>query len=330
MWFEDLFGFEEESAEQVRRLLSVDRGRMTSSVNGREVGCGKLDVASLGELRARTKGLGAGAGGLTLRQIVADVGELHRNPANAGALFQAASQFNLLEMVSPSVTPEAGVTGYAFDRTQGPVCAIACGAGTVYRNYFADVNGQLGQTADRQIDCLADIGTHLFPTGEIPWTMRNGYAMFDDPGLDRLNRVLAALMEREIDDVRNKLRIGLHHNVEVTTSKTGHSVSQAYCAALPVAYNSGSPANFEVFARLILQASYEATLRAAALNSAATGNPTAYLTLLGGGVFGNDERWIIDAIERACRSIAGVELDVVIVSYGSPSIEVSALVERFG
>jgi hypothetical protein len=32
--------------------------------------------------------------------------------------------------------PEDGVTMYAADPTQGPACALACAAGSVYRNYF--------------------------------------------------------------------------------------------------------------------------------------------------------------------------------------------------
>jgi hypothetical protein len=32
--------------------------------------------------------------------------------------------------------PEDGVTVYAADPTQGPACALACAAGSVYRNYF--------------------------------------------------------------------------------------------------------------------------------------------------------------------------------------------------
>ena len=329
MWFEDLFGFEEGSADQVRKNLTVSGDRMTSRVNGREIGCGTLEVASLGELRTRTADLPAGSTGLTLRQIVGDVGALHRDEGNAGALFQAASQFNLLEMVSPSVIPEAGVTGYAHDRTQGPVCAIACGAGTIYRNYFALVNGQVGQTFDNQIDCLADIGAHLFPAGDVPWTMTNGYAMFDSSGLKKLNIRLADLSAEEVDAVRAELRIGLHHNVEVTTAPTGHSVTQAYCSALPVAYNNCSPLQFEAFARLVLEASYETTLRAAVLNSKATGNQTVYLTLLGGGVFGNDETWITEAIERASKLVSEFDLDVAVVSYGSPSRAVAKLVEHF-
>jgi hypothetical protein len=65
------------------------------------------------------------------------------------ALFQVASQFNALEMVAPNITPEDGVTRYQHDRTQGPACAIAAGAATIYRNYFVPVAGGIGQTAAR-------------------------------------------------------------------------------------------------------------------------------------------------------------------------------------
>lgn len=47
---------------------------------------------------------------------------LHGSPEFEGAWFQVASQFNALEMPSPSVTPEQGVTAYVHDRTQGPAC----------------------------------------------------------------------------------------------------------------------------------------------------------------------------------------------------------------
>ena len=40
--------------------------------------------------------------------ITGDVRELHRDATYAGALFQVASQFNLLEMASPDITPEDG------------------------------------------------------------------------------------------------------------------------------------------------------------------------------------------------------------------------------
>ncbi|WP_197203999.1 hypothetical protein [Crateriforma conspicua] len=57
---------------------------------------------------------------------------LHRDAANANAVFQFASQFNCLEMAAPHVIPEGGVGIYQNDRTQGPVCSVCAGAGTIY------------------------------------------------------------------------------------------------------------------------------------------------------------------------------------------------------
>jgi hypothetical protein len=36
---------------------------------------------------------------------------------------------------------------------------MAARAATIYRNYFASVDGEIGQTRDRQIDALAGVGT---------------------------------------------------------------------------------------------------------------------------------------------------------------------------
>ena len=116
-------------------------------------------------------------GPIRVRNIVGEAGALHADPRNAGALFQVASQFNLLEMVSPDISPEDGVTPYVYDRTQGPACAIAAGAATIYRNYFAMVDGKEGQDAGRQIDCLWDVHEALSPEGQLHWEMRNGYAL---------------------------------------------------------------------------------------------------------------------------------------------------------
>ena len=94
---------------------------------------------SLQALRERVKTARGLPGRLKVGVATGDVRQMHRLPENAGALFQVASQFNLLEMTGPEVTPEDGVTIYQYDHTQGPACAIAAGAATIYRNYFAQV-----------------------------------------------------------------------------------------------------------------------------------------------------------------------------------------------
>jgi hypothetical protein len=128
------------------------------------------------------KSAGGPPGHLKVSLVTGDVRQMHQSPENAGALFQVASQFNLLEMVSPTVTPEHGVTRYQYDPTQGPACAIAAGAATIYRNYFAPVDGRDGQTAERQYDGLADLGAALGDALTQPvealWSMQNGYALY--------------------------------------------------------------------------------------------------------------------------------------------------------
>jgi len=128
MWFEQLTDFAEQSPPQVRAALSLDGHKMTSLVNGRQWVYGRLETPTLGDLRDRVGATGAPPGALSVREVVADVQQLHLDPANAGALFQVASQFNLLEMAGPQATPEDGVGIYEYDHTQGPTCAATPGA----------------------------------------------------------------------------------------------------------------------------------------------------------------------------------------------------------
>ena len=160
-WFERLTGFRETDYDDTRAKLRVDGSRLRSLVNGKSYGIGELELVSLQTLRERVKSAGRLPGRLKVSVVSGDVRQMHQLPENAGALFQVASQFNLLEMVSPEITPEHGVTRYEHDRTQGPACAIAAGAATIYRNYFAPVGGSHGQTRERQFDGLADLGEAL-------------------------------------------------------------------------------------------------------------------------------------------------------------------------
>ena len=329
MWFENLTGFSEQSQQQVQQNIVVDGDVLTSRINGKSFICGTLETPTLAELRHRVFSERLKRGTISLREVVANVQELHRDESNKDALFQVASQFNLLEMTSPTITPEKGVGIYEYDHTQGPACAIAAGAGTIYRNYFAKVNGQIGQTETLQIDCLADIGTALNNSNDRLWTMSNGYALATESGLIEITERLEQSHEEDIDQLRQLLRIGIQWNTEVTMADKGHIVSQAYCSALPVAYSGHSAQLWKPFAQLVLEASYEATICAAILNYAKTGNNKLFLTLVGGGVFGNKISWILNAIQRALDRYRDVGLEVIIVSYGASSRRVLELTQNY-
>lgn len=181
-WFERLTGFVETTGEvgheATRQRLALEGQQLVSRVNGRRYCIGSLELVSLQVLRQRAQAGPAlgGAGSFSVAQ--GNARALHAQPDCAGALFQVASQFNLLEMVGPGITPEDGVTRYAADATQGPACAIAAGAATVYRNYLVPVGGAAGQTRTRQLDGFADLGAALAQgLGRAPdtlWRMRNG------------------------------------------------------------------------------------------------------------------------------------------------------------
>jgi hypothetical protein len=266
---------------------------------------------------------------ISVREVVANVQHLHQDRANENALFQVASQFNLLEMTSPRVNPERGVGIYENDHTQGPACAIAAGAGTIFRNYFASVNGAIGQSADNQIDCLAGIGQLLDNSGQRLWRMVNGYALPSAEGLEEINRKLEHFDEGSRDLLRQALKIGLQWNTQVTLDNASHTVSQAYCSALPVAYTQLASELWAPFATLILEAAYEATICAGILNADRTGNNQLYLTLLGGGAFGNESNWIMGAIHRSLGLYPQSGLDVAIVSYGRSKQYVQQLASEF-
>jgi hypothetical protein len=315
-WFENLTGCVGESPESVRKHLFIDGQRLCSRLNGKSWLCGELETQTLAQLRQRVLNTKYDLAPISVRNVVGNVQNLHLNRANENAVFQVASQFNLLEMTSPRVTPECGVGIYEHDFTQGPACAIAAGAGTIYRNYFVDINGRIGQTADNQIDCLSGIAKLLDNSKQRLWKMVNGYALPSAEGLEEINRKLESMDETALDTVRQALQIGLHWDTQVTLGDASHTVSQAYCSAMPVAYTPHTKELWAPLAKLVLEAAYEATICSAILNVDRNRNNRLFLTRLGGGAFGNSPDWITDAISRSLELYSDSGLDVAIVSYG--------------
>jgi hypothetical protein len=330
-WFEDLMGFQELPYEDTRKNLEVVGKTLRSRINNRSYGIGELEILSLKELRNKAaKAVDGLAGTLKVSNVVGDVRRMHADPANRHAMFQVASQFNLLEMAGPHVTPEDGVTRYIHDRTQGPACAIAAGAATVYRNYFVPVDGDLGQTRDRQIDCLRELGTALGNDEEKLWTMTNGYALCTEMGLATIDQRLMAFDASEVDELRDLLRVGVHSGVQVTDVQHADlAVSQTFCSALPVAYSSITAERWKSFAVLVLEAAYEATLWAAVINARRHSSKVVFLTQVGGGAFGNAPHWIHGAMRRALHKARGVGLDVRLLSYQRPDPELERLAHEF-
>lgn len=327
MWFENLFGFQEESPQIVRENIEIFGNKLRSKKNGREIHFGNLEIPTLGALSQKIN-LNNFHDSIKINEVIDDVEQLHLDSNNQDALFQVASQFNLLEMIHQGITPEMGISRYEYDKTQGPICAISCGGGTLFRNYFANVNGQVGQTEHNQIDCLEILGEELENTQSNFWKMKNGYALFNENGILAINQKLSTLNNHQKDKLKQKLKIGIQWNSEVVFSKNKHRVSQIYCSALPVSYNIIDYYYFEPFSRLILEATYEATLYAGILNMIKYNSNIVYLTLIGGGAFGNEENWILDSMKKALIKFSNTPLDIRIVSYGYSNPNVTKMIQE--
>ena len=145
-FFTRVFGFKEvsyeETATEFLRLISGDRQNF--DFGDRKIGVGQLSTPTLSESKEEFERLlkefnsyKRVYGGNIAENISGDVGKMHLD--NNGATIQAASQFNLLEHVSPNKGPNAGITCYIHDRTQGPVVAMAAAGGLAYRNYVVKI-----------------------------------------------------------------------------------------------------------------------------------------------------------------------------------------------
>ena len=378
--------FAEPSVEQLRALVIAQRVR-----------CADTAAAQLKSYKATFGAVGVdGVGATTICNVVGEA--RHQHLLAPGTVIQAASQFNYLEFPSERTTPEAGITNYMYDRTQGPACAIACAAGTAFRNYLAFVmkpgdpmplgtdllqEDLRGQLHNRQFDGLADVTAAIQARGgaSVPpyYAVVNGYVDSSTDRLVSLNALFTSIKHEEkgshppaaspaLDTLTDhgepppaatsaedasvpsphegggvpprpttsfremlisKLKIGVQWDTQVTDSPDAlHPVhvTQTYNSAISIGYSRAM--GWDELARIVLDASYEATLLVAALkvlrSIASSGRsvdgPCVYLTQVGGGVFGNDHEWILAAIRRGCTAVenlAGIPLRVAVLHYGA-------------
>jgi hypothetical protein len=139
------------------------------------------------------------------------------------------------------------------------------------------------------------------------------------------------LQPDQLDILRGKLCVGIHGDVEVTEAEGERRplVTQAFCSALPVAYTRVPPVLWDAFATLVLEAAYEATMSAAVLNAKRGASNVVLLTQLGGGAFGNHDDWIHAATRRSLEKVRAFDLDVKLVSYGTPSRAITHIAKHF-
>ena len=251
-------------------------------------------------------------------------------PDNNGAMFQAASNFNGVEAISEDSFPdeEYFITNYTNDNTQGPMASISAGAGAIARVLlpFYDRStpaSEWRQTKDRQVELLGGVKEHC--------SVVNGYVV--QRGSE------AELPAADNWEFVRRVRVGVQAETQVSFGYTnswdqqmdvvpaaaGQRISQVFCAAMNLRQGASGRANAEIpasrrTAALLLEAAYRGTYLAAIRH----GSRQLYLTLIGGGVFGNDIDTILSVIEKVHLEVACCEKnttlhEVHLVLFNEPS-----------
>ncbi|CAJ1337144.1 unnamed protein product [Effrenium voratum] len=318
-WFEEAFGVQEGRYREMRSDFEAAAGLLICKPTGKMFQAGALRTPTLAELRsqlntARQEGNGEyyNSGTLKFSNVTSDSLSLHQDPRNAGSVFQVCSLFNCLETVD-GYHPEDGITHYCSQATQGSASAIACPAATFFRNYFVHTTGQ--GAGGRPVDLLEELSNVVQNDKNGYWTVKHGHCLPRvDGSIARLNQRLASDPELEAR-AREAVQVGVHWETEV--SQVAHQVCQVFCGALPVGYLKAVKANeWSTFAKVVLQAAFEATLTVASCLAARRGTRIkVFLTALGAGSLSNRVTWIAGALERALEGFCSEPLDVALVHF---------------
>lgn len=235
---------------------------------------------------------------------------LQSNPENEGAMFQIASNFNGVEGVDETVTPNnpSFVTNYVNDPTQGPIASIGAGPAAIARvfvPFYATRQKkkphEWQQTQTRQLDFLENLKDY--------YHVENGYIIN--------NARLKPLPSdpSDVDSLVGKARVLVHADVDVVFGRRRDDtlevlerpvkISQVFCSSMNMAqgtsgYNNSKLPGAALKAKLLLRAAYLGTYFAAIDR----GCSKLYLTLIGGGVFGNNPKDILDIIIDTHKKIA--------------------------
>jgi len=336
-WFQNVFGFT-ESVKSVKDNISCtksgDNWTITSKANNATYNAGNFQIRSAssfkignnpGELPPRGNGtlnIIHGHGRSSKKFEIVDILLMESFEPFNGATFLAASNFNALEFVSQYQTASDGISGYHNDMTQGPYAALAAPPAILFRNYFVPHDGFYGQVA-KPINLLE----------RTPIEVQNGY-----PLINSTEELESLQFDWENPD---NWPVAVHRNCQVVLTRdvrgfkivpesSNKIVHQVYAAAFNF-YGTVIQNEFTMkLSEHLLTNEYKATILAAWENSVLypgrPGSNKLFLTLLGGGVFGNPHRMILNSILNNLELIKQSGLEVYICCYSDNSFRSCGIV----
>ena len=365
-WFNKYFGVNEnqtpikkgdfkayEIINNVENSL-IDLENISFKINDKSFAVGDFSCLPLPALKEKTQKLRAynNTSKLTYQYIHGDISDIiHKITENDIVVVQAASQFNLLEMPSPEITPAKGIANYIMDNTQGPRVALSSPAGTLFRNY-AVWNGtsQINTQINTLIDVMKELGLTLSGNydsngdGSAPakigqYSYVNGYLYINPFSIQPAINLPS--FQKTMDD---KLRVGIQWNTP-SIHNPNIKLCQVYSSGLPLGgYLSLTDRGYMIdgidgviddmnidkfikvmkneyyplikpFAIALFASTFKCTLQAGVIHALRHGKEscTVYLTAVGGGVFGNPHEWIKEGLLIALEEFKNFSLNVKMV-----------------
>ena len=315
-WFERCFGFKETTDYTYNQLKFKYFFKI-----GKYLKIGEYDVGNfkLWDSPDLLKINRYSSGNPTIFNMIGDIKNIHRVEFNNNATIQVASQLNCLEMINPQKAPKNGISIYVDDPTQGPICALQTPAGIAYRNYLIPISDETyGQTCYNQLNMAYEL-LQYFAINIKGFTYQyiNGYLFINSENLKKINIFLKEPKKYEF--AINLIKTASHTNMSVIES-TNH-INHVLCSGLPINYAkklySYNKDDWDLLSEVFLKAFYRNTLLIALNNNKIYGDKPCYLTQVGGGEFGMDNKIIADAIKYAFNYIndRNYKLNIYIVHY---------------
>lgn len=292
-WFYRITGVDEETFknninDHIFYDSEIDQNYIINNITNERFNCGKLEHIELYKLEQQCKDVKRNQNNISFEILIgndADVAKLQTLKQFDKSVFLVASNFDALEHPNEDtqISDYNFITYYDCDHTQGPTAALGAPAACIDRSLM-------------KLNMLEHV-EHIYTT-------KNGYPVLKEP-INPIN----------LDDLKLGLfKAVIHNNVEVSAYKIPKSrgveiipkekrnvVDQVFAAAVNIkqrligANNANIVNKYPILLEYPLICGYYSAYLTALKNN----RETIVLTLLGGGVFGNQIDKIIDAIIKA-------------------------------
>eukprot|EP01127_Copromyxa_protea_P013784 TRINITY_DN3733_c0_g1_i1.p1 TRINITY_DN3733_c0_g1~~TRINITY_DN3733_c0_g1_i1.p1 ORF type:complete len:1035 (+),score=186.62 TRINITY_DN3733_c0_g1_i1:133-3105(+) len=243
-----------------------------------------------------------------------DVAYIQTLPENREALFQLASNFNGVEALTEAVPPNSAdfTTKYYYDKTQGPCASISGGGAAITRVHAAFYHPKKdpstwNQTDKAQLNFLQNLTSH-FP-------IKNGYVVYDgnEPKFPKHKKGKSQKWQKLLMSYNvcyhSGVEVCLGHRLpkEYETQKDPAQVIDQVCVAAVNMLqgntgikNLGFDPTWEKMS-FILHTAYQGTY----ISAIHENKKKIFLTMVGGGVFGNNPAKIFETIVKAHKMWGG-------------------------